>query len=130
MITLPIYLYLIKQTHAIQGIIVSLIGVGIYLYFEIRRKFNKKIEFGYLVIAAISFVTIFLGMLQIGPLTKYLYKNSITDRGYNWRAALKMFQTHPWTGVGLDNYASYFPTYRDSKYPLIYGYIQIGRAHV
>ena len=71
-----------------------------------------------------------LGMLQIGPLTRYFYKASINDRGYNWRAAISIFKHHPFFGVGPDRYGAYFLQYRDAKYPLIYGYTQtVTNAH-
>lgn len=61
-------------------------------------------------------------MLQIGPLSSYLYKSSVSIRGYYWRAGLEMFKDHFWFGVGLDRYGDYFKFYREASYPLNYGY--------
>ena len=61
-------------------------------------------------------------MLQKGPLQNLLYKDSVSVRGYYWRAALQMIQDFPLTGVGLDNYGSFFKQYRESQYPLRYGF--------
>jgi hypothetical protein len=36
-----------------------------------------------------------VGMLQIGPLEKFLYKPSVSVRGYYWRAGLEMFKDYP-----------------------------------
>jgi tetratricopeptide (TPR) repeat protein len=71
-----------------------------------------------------------LGTLQKGPLQDVLYKDSISVRGYYWRAALKMLQENLWFGVGPDNYGTYFRYYRDSGYPLKYGFdITSNNAH-
>jgi len=61
-------------------------------------------------------------MLQIGPLQELLYKNSVSVRGYYWRAGISMFRENLWFGVGLDSYGSFFKQYREVEYPLKYGY--------
>jgi tetratricopeptide (TPR) repeat protein len=69
-------------------------------------------------------------MLQYGPLKSYLYKDSISVRGFYWRAALEMFQSHPLFGVGLDRYGAFFKSYREPEYSLKYGYqINSNNAH-
>jgi O-antigen ligase len=40
-----------------------------------------------------------LGMLQKGPLVSLLYKDSVSVRGYYWRAGIEMFKDSPLTGV-------------------------------
>jgi O-antigen ligase len=124
-----IALLVIYWTKAWQGIAATIIGVSFVFTLLVWRR-SKKLAFGLIGIEIIVAVISLLGMLQIGPLSNYLYKISITDRGYNWRAAISMFKNHPWTGVGLDNYASYFLQYRDEKYPLLFGYKQtVTNAH-
>jgi hypothetical protein len=61
-------------------------------------------------------------MLQIGPLERLLYKDSVSVRGYYWRAGISMLQDNLWFGVGLDNYGAFFKQYREVGYPLKYGY--------
>jgi tetratricopeptide (TPR) repeat protein len=63
-----------------------------------------------------------LGIFKIGPLAGSLYKSSVSIRGFYWRAGLEMLKTHPWFGVGVDRYGSYFRQYREAQYPLNYGY--------
>jgi hypothetical protein len=63
-----------------------------------------------------------LGMLQVGPLQQYLYKSSVSVRGYYWRAGLEMLSSHPFFGVGIDRYGSYFKQYREVDYPLNVGF--------
>ena len=69
-------------------------------------------------------------MLQTGPLAPFLYKGSVTVRGYYWRAGIRMFLDHPWLGVGTDYYGGFFKEYREAGYPLNYGYeITSSNAH-
>ena len=69
-------------------------------------------------------------MLQIGPLAQYLYKDSVSVRGFYWRAGMKMFWENPLFGVGLDRYGAYFKEFREVNYPLRYGYeITSSNAH-
>ena len=119
----------IYLTHALQGLVAVAVGFGFILFMFALQK-NKKIAFSLLAIEILGGVLSILGMLQIGPLTKYLFKSSVTDRGYDWRAALAMFKSHPFFGVGVDSYSDFFMQYREAKYPLLYGYSQgVNNAH-
>jgi O-antigen ligase len=121
--------YTIYQTEARQGLVSLVSGIGFFLaflIFFINRKLGV-ISFG---ILAVSLLASILGMLQIGPLTDYLYKGSVTVRGYYWRAGIKMLQENPFFGVGLDNYGSFFKEYRETSYSLKYGFdITSSAAH-
>jgi len=55
-----------------------------------------------------------LGIFQIGPLSKYLYQDSVSYRGDYWRAGIRMFKDNWLHGVGLDSYGDYFRMYRDN----------------
>jgi O-antigen ligase len=77
-----------------------------------------------------SAVFALLGMLQKGPLTSLLYKDSVSVRGYYWRAGIEMFKDSPLTGIGVDRYGTYFKEFREVGYPLKYGYeITSSNAH-
>jgi hypothetical protein len=54
-----------------------------------------------------------LGALQIGPLTKYIYKTSVSLRGEYWQAGWNMGSEHPLTGVGFDTYGDWYRRARD-----------------
>jgi tetratricopeptide (TPR) repeat protein len=75
-------------------------------------------SFGGILVLIVSI----LGMLQSGPLERYLYKPSVTLRGYYWQAGIEMLNSHPLFGVGMDSYGNYFKEYRDFTYPLNYGF--------
>lgn len=97
-----------------QGLLTSILGIGIVLIVWLHQK-NRKIAY---VVTFFSFSTLglaILGMLKMGPLVKYFYKASVTFRGDYFRAGWRMFIHHPFFGVGLDRYGAYFRQYRDAK---------------
>lgn len=119
----------IYWTQARQGLVATAAGLGFFTLVLLWQK-SKKAALSLLALEFLLGAFSIFGMLQIGPLTKYFFKASITDRGYNWRAALGMFKSHPIFGVGVDRYAAYFLQYRAPKYPLLYGYTQtVTNAH-
>ena len=116
-----ILLFVIYKSNARQGLLAYFFGVGIFLTIWLWTK-NKK--FGILAVVAglVIFVISILGMLQMGPLERYLYKPSVSIRGYYWRAGVEMLKSHPFFGVGIDSYGLYFKEYREVRYPLTYGF--------
>lgn len=120
---------LIIKSDSRQGLIVFAVGITVFtsilLYFK-----NRGAGVSSLVITLISILLATLGMLQIGPLQQYLYKPSVTVRGYYWDAAIEMFKANPFFGVGIDQYGLFFKQFRDLQYPLNYGFeITSSNAH-
>jgi len=114
-------LFAIYRSNARQGLIAYILGAGIFMIIWIWIK-NRKLGIFSLVLGVIVFIASVLGMLQQGPLEKYLYKPSVSIRGYYWRAGIEMLTNHPFFGVGIDRYGAYFKEYREVKYPLTYGF--------
>jgi hypothetical protein len=56
-----------------------------------------------------------LGALQIGPLTKFIYKTSVSLRGEYWHAGLNMAKNHLFTGVGFDSYGDWYRRSREAS---------------
>ena len=129
LIVFLICIFDIYKSESRQGFLVVLFGLITFFFLFVNYRLKKlKILFNLGIFTLISLVV--LGMLQIGPLTNWLYKESVSVRGYYWRAAIKMFQEYPLTGVGLDRYLSFFKEFRDESYPLKYGYeINSSNAH-
>jgi O-antigen ligase len=114
-------LFAIYRSNARQGLLAYALGVGIFLTIWIWMK-NKRLGFLAAALGMIVFIISVLGMLQIGPLEKYLYKPSVSIRGYYWRAGIEMLINRPFFGVGIDSYGSYFKEFREVNYPLTYGF--------
>jgi len=94
-----------------------LFSVSAYIYL-IRKKLGLLFILFSISISGLAIA----GMLQIGPLSRFLYKGSVTVRGYYWDAALQMLKDYPATGVGFDHYLYYFKEVREVGYPLKYGF--------
>jgi uncharacterized membrane protein YhaH (DUF805 family) len=111
----------IYLSNARQGLLAGTLGIWLITTVKVYQK--RKI-YGQVLFTLGTVVGIFsiLGMLQIGPLQGFLYKGSVTVRGYYWNAGLEMFKDHWFTGVGIDRYGEYFKSYRDVGYPLNYGF--------
>jgi len=111
----------IFPTNARQGLLLLFFGIS-YLIIVIIYNFNRILGRVSILLSILGLLISILGMLQIGPLTKLLYKDSVSVRGFYWRAGIEMFQNNILFGVGLDNYGSFFKQYREVGYPLKYGY--------
>lgn len=118
---LIILLFLIYKSNARQGLLSFAMGVGL---FSVIWLFIKRKNLGILAASGTVVIFIFslLGMLQIGPLERFLYKPSVSVRGYYWRAGMEMFKENPLFGVGMDRYGAFFKQYREVGYSLNYGF--------
>jgi hypothetical protein len=111
-----ITIYEIIDSSAIQGRVVVAAGLGIVGFYLVRSKFEGAIaQISYVVVVAIGGVFALLGALQIGPLTKYIYKTSVSLRGEYWQAGWNMGSEHPFTGVGFDTYGDWYRRLRDTQ---------------
>ena len=114
-------LQVIQWSQARQGLLSAGVSIGLFIVIFIGQK-NRIL--GY--VASLGYVLVFilglLGIFKVGPLADYLWKRTVTIRGFYWRAGMEMFTNHPWFGVGLDRYGAYFRTYRENAYPVNYGY--------
>jgi len=113
LVVLPITAFEIYDSHAIQGRVVAALGVGILGFFLIRSRFGKGATLGYLLVCSIAGFFALLGALQIGPLTNYIYKTSVSLRGQYWLAGWKTGEGHPFTGVGMDSFGDWYRRSRD-----------------
>ena len=122
-------IFCIIRSDSRQGLLVIFFGLLFYIavtYMLQRRILGLFIAFmaGTIGLLAVS------GMLQRGPLTSILYKDSISVRGYYWRAGIEMFKNNILTGVGVDRYGAYFKSFRELTYSLKYGFdITSSNAH-
>jgi hypothetical protein len=111
-----IAVYEIIDSNAIQGRVVVAAGLGIVGFYLVRSKFSSAIaQIAYLGLAGVAGTFALLGALQIGPLTQYIYKTSVSLRGQYWLAGWNMGSDHPLTGVGFDSYGDWFRRARDDQ---------------
>jgi O-antigen ligase len=120
---------LIYRSNARQGLLSYILCVGSFLIIWLYIK-NKKLGIVAFSGGIIVFIFSILGMLQIGPLERFLYKPSVSVRGHYWRTGIEMFKHEPLFGVGMDRYGAYFKEFREVSYPLSYGFdITSSNAH-
>ena len=111
-----ITVYAIVDSNAIQGRVVVAAGLGIVGFYLVRSKFDAVIaQVVYVVFIGVAGTFALLGALQIGPLTKYIYKTSVSLRGEYWQAGWNMGSEHPFTGVGFDTYGDWYRRARDTQ---------------
>ena len=111
-----ITVYAIVDSNAIQGRVVVAAGLGIVGFYLVRSQFEALIaQVVYVFFIGIAGTFALLGALQIGPLTKYIYKTSVSLRGEYWQAGWNMGSDHPLTGVGFDTYGDWYRRARDTQ---------------
>jgi O-antigen ligase len=119
----------ILPTNARQALMILFFGVFLILLYKIY-ELNKTASYFFGISGITAAIVAVLGTLQIGPLADLLYKQSVSVRGFYWRAGVEMFKDHPLFGVGVDNYGAFFKQYREAQYPLNYGFnITSSAAH-
>jgi O-antigen ligase len=97
---------------SIQGLVLIAVSVTILFVASTFRR-SKFIGIAVSATGSLSFVAAILGILQIGPLTRFLYQDSTSFRGDYWRAGIAMAKENLFTGVGLDSYGDFYRQYRD-----------------
>jgi O-antigen ligase len=121
--------YAILKSNSRQGVLTILFAMAFCFTVYSFVKFKKTRYFTIPFTLLCAILTI-LGMLQKGPLTSILYKDSVSVRGYYWRAGIEMFKENPITGIGVDRYGAYFKQLREVGYSLKYGFdITSSNAH-
>ena len=117
-----IALYEVQASNAIQGLVVTALGIAIVGFYLVRSRFKRNIfTFAYLSSVGIVGAVALAGALQKGPLAKYIYKTSVSLRGEYWDAGITMAKSHPFTGVGLDTYGDWYRRARSASAMILPG---------
>jgi O-antigen ligase len=101
------------ESNVRQSLILFGFGFGVFIFSVLLEK-SKLLSLIWGSLVSFGGLLAFFGVLQIGPLATYLYKESVTYRGDYWRAGWRMFTDNPMFGVGLGNFGDYFNRYRDA----------------
>jgi hypothetical protein len=113
---LPITALEIYLSHAIQGRVLMVGGTSVVLFFWIRYRYRSKaLLLTYSVITAVGAGLALAGALQLGPLTSFIYKTSVSLRGQYWLSAWNTGNSNPWTGVGFDSLGDWYRRMREPR---------------
>jgi O-antigen ligase len=96
-----------------QGKILFAVGVFFLILILVIPR-SRILGLFWLLLGFISALFGTLGIFQFGPLSRYLYQDSVSFRGDYWRAGISMFKSNWLHGVGLDSYGDFYRMYRDS----------------
>ncbi len=108
-----ITLFVVFDSNAIQGRVVSALGLGVVVFFAIRARFTALATSLYSIVFLAVGTLAALGALQIGPLTQYIYKYSVSLRGQYWLAGWNTGMENPIHGVGMDGFGDWYRRSRD-----------------
>lgn len=99
----------IRETNAVQGRVLLATSFAVVIFYLIwaLKETSKSLILYFMTVIPIGILSL-LGTLQIGPLTKFLYKTSVSLRGEYWSAAIETGLRNPWTGVGFDSFGDWY----------------------
>jgi O-antigen ligase/uncharacterized protein YbaA (DUF1428 family) len=103
-------LFVILKTQSIQGFVVFGLTTGMLVLMALYKSEKVKNIWVaiYALFATAIGVTAVFGMVNIGPLSAYLYKISVRQRGYYWNAGMEMLKANPIFGIGLDSFGDWY----------------------
>jgi hypothetical protein len=104
------------HTNVMQGKVVLALGFSLVLGVYIKTKFlNRNITLIYFSLLTGAGLFAILGMLQKGPLTKYIYQYTVSLRGQYWMAGFRTGVEHLFTGVGFDSFGDWYRRTRSAQ---------------
>jgi hypothetical protein len=113
LLVVPITAIEIVESNAIQGRIVGVLGLGIVGFFYIKSRYNQVVASVYVLAGVVAGTFSLLGAMQIGPLTSYIYKTSVSLRGQYWLAGWNTGDANPIFGAGMDAFGDWYRRSRD-----------------
>ena len=125
-------LFIIYRSQALQGLLVFGAGSAVVIFLflrDLKLSQKKLVIISYSFVVAIAGTLVVMGSLKIGPLANYLYKVSVRQRGFYWKAAIHMMNSKPITGTGLDSYGDWYLTYRSATAAKLSPTVQSNAAH-
>jgi O-antigen ligase len=108
LLILVLILLQIFLSGAIQGFFVLAAGFFTFLLIEVHSSKFKRFTSYLLAVIVCCAALVGLGLLNIGPLAKFLFSQSVNARYDYWHAAIKMTLDFPTFGVGLDSFGDWY----------------------
>lgn len=106
-------LFLILETGSIQGVMIYVAGVGISGFFVVRAyKPLRRLQIPYLLLGLVGFTLTSLALNNIGPLSRFVFSETVLFRFDYWLAGWAMTLNNPIFGVGLDSYGDWYREFR------------------
>lgn len=104
---------MILLSSSIQGIFVAAAGMASFgMYYLFAKKFFKI--YWLLLVSVISTCILFiLSVIALGPLAPLINKGTLAIRGDYWLTALSMARDNLFTGVGPDQFGTWYRFYRN-----------------
>jgi O-antigen ligase len=103
---------LILSSNSIQGIFVGAVGIASFgMYYLFAKKLYKTF-WSLLILGLATFTLFVLSVIGFGPFASILSKGTLAIRGDYWRAAFSMAKNHLLTGVGPDQFGTWYRFYR------------------
>ena len=109
LLLVAIDLLIVYSTSSIQGLMMFAAGTFVVIFFWLRTTKKFRLLQSLFVLVAISLSTpVLMGILNSGPLAKFLFQNSTKLRGDYIHAGWEMTQRFPLFGVGMDAYGDWY----------------------
>jgi O-antigen ligase len=109
-------LYEIKESHAVQGLVVTGAGLAMIGFYLVRsRTKGNFLTTAYVFAVAITGGFAIAGALQKGPLASLIYKKSVSLRGTYWETGINIGMDKPLTGAGMDSYGNWYRAFRPDR---------------
>jgi len=113
--------FVISKTQSLQGFLVFGIGALVVLNLYLKDRSSKSISVGVLAGSFLSLLVFGLGILDQGPLARFLHTPTIALREFYWGAGINMLKANPLFGFGYDSYGDYYRMFRSPGSILDYG---------
>jgi hypothetical protein len=104
----------IYLSNSIQGLIIFLFVLNLYIYTLVKTKFKKYNLTKYLTpFVLLPSIFVILDITQRMPWKSYFYKESFGIRWELWKIGWKIGSNHLLNGIGFDGYVFWFRKYVD-----------------
>jgi O-antigen ligase len=102
-------LTLVASTGSIQGVMIYLAGLSVAFYLFLSSHYKlRALRAPYLALAVSGLGLAIAGLLNSGPLARFIFGETVLFRYDYWYAGWMMTLRNPIFGVGLDSYGDWY----------------------